>query len=251
VNDLNTKINRNLKIPYYHQLYENIAKSIENSQFEEGEKLAGELELCKKYGVSRITVRQALKELELNGYIIRERGRGTFVRKKIETHSLQKVSSIVDELKSKGVKTQNKIIILETAVPDERIRRVLEIGREEKILFIERLVVAYGAPLYITKAYFPLYLTGMIKRKDLAENSFTRIVTELLNLKLVHTKRILEADVPGREICRLLELKKSDKKVINYMQTFWTVNHYSGYRIIYFEEYFNPAKGKFVFEKDF
>ncbi|MBM3713180.1 MAG: GntR family transcriptional regulator [Actinobacteria bacterium] len=82
MNNINIKINKNLKIPYYHQLYENIAKSIENNQFAEGEKLAGEFELCENYGVSRITVRQALKELELTGYIVRERGRGTFIRKK-------------------------------------------------------------------------------------------------------------------------------------------------------------------------
>ena len=94
-----SKINRNLKVPYYYQLYESIIENIENNILVEGDKLAAEMELCEQYGVSRITVRQALKELELNGFIVRERGRGTFVRRKIETHSLQKVSSIVDELR--------------------------------------------------------------------------------------------------------------------------------------------------------
>lgn len=247
----NIKINKNLKVPFYYQLYESIVRDIENNQFAEGDKLASELKLCEDYGISRITVRQALKELELNGYIVRERGRGTFIRKKIETHSLQKVSSIVDELKNEGIKTKNKIITLGAISPVERIRKMLEMESEEKIFFVERLVFAYGAPLYITKAYFPLLLTGLIKRKDLVENSFTRVVTELLNLKLIHIKRILEADVPDKEICELLEIKKSDKNVVNYVQTFWTVSHYSGYRIIYFEEYFNSAKGKFVFEKDY
>jgi GntR family transcriptional regulator len=95
------KINKNLKVPYYYQLYENIVEGIEKNMLSEGDRLYGELQLCEKYGVSRITVRQALKELEVNGYIVRERGKGTFIRKKIETHSLQKVSSIVDELKVK------------------------------------------------------------------------------------------------------------------------------------------------------
>ncbi len=59
------KINRQLKVPYYYQLYESIVENIENNKLVEGDKLAGEMELCESYGVSRITVRQALKELEL------------------------------------------------------------------------------------------------------------------------------------------------------------------------------------------
>jgi len=247
----NLKINRNLKLPYYYQLYKNIAEGIENNQFAAGEKLSSEIELCDSFGVSRITVRQALKELELNGYIIRERGKGTFVRKKIETHSLQKVSSIVDELRSEGVKTLNKILVYEVVSPDERMVKVLELESNEKILFVKRLVLAFGEPLYITKAYFPYSVTGKIKRKVLTESSFTRIVTEILNLKLIHTKRILEADVPDKEISELLDLKKSDKRVVNYLQTFWTISHFERSRIIYFEEYFNSSKGKFIFEKDY
>jgi GntR family transcriptional regulator len=248
---MNLKIDRNLRIPYYFQLYSSIAQKIDNNILNDGDKLPNEMELCKDFGISRITVRQAFKELETNGYIVRERGRGTFVRKKIETHSLQKVSSIVDELKKEGIKTKKKILENIVIFPDERIKKILELGSKEQIFFVKRLIYAYGSPLYITKAYFPYDLTGKISKKTLMDNSFTKIITEIYNLKLIHSKRILEPDIPDKETVKLLEIKGNGKKVIHYLQTFWTVMNLTGAKMIYFQEYFNSSKGKFVFEKDY
>jgi GntR family transcriptional regulator len=245
------KINKNLKIPYYYQLYENIVESIEKKMLSEGDRLFGEIQLCEKYGVSRITVRQALKELEVNGYIVRERGKGTFIRKKIETHSLQKVSSIVDELRSEGVETLNKILENKVIIPDKKISKILELEGDAKVLFVKRIIFAYGAPLYMTKAYLPYDLTGIIKKSILTENSFTNIITKILKIKLTHSKRVLEPAIPDEDTAGLLNLESSSKKIVHYLQTFWTVEHSNGPRIIYFEEFFNPANGKFVFEKDY
>jgi GntR family transcriptional regulator len=245
------KINKNLKVPYYYQLFENIVESIEKNMLSEGDRLFSEIQLCEKYGVSRITVRQALKELEVNGYIIRERGKGTFIRKKIETHSLQKVSSIVDELKREGVKTLNKILENKVITPDEKISKILDLGDNGKVLFVKRIIFAYGAPLYMTKAYLPYDLTGNIKKSILTENSFTNIITKLLKIKLTHSKRVLEPSIPDDDTAGILNLEDSSKKIVHYLQTFWTVEHSSGPRTIYFEEFFNPANGKFVFEKDY
>jgi GntR family transcriptional regulator len=245
------KINKNLKIPYYYQLYENIVESIEKNMLSEGDRLFGEIQLCEKYGVSRITVRQALKELEVNGYIVREQGKGTFIRKKIETHSLQKVSSIVDELKSEGIKTVNKILENKVIIPDEKISKILGLEAGKRVLFVKRIIFAYGAPLYMTKAYLPYDLTGNIKKSILTENSFTNIITKILKIKLIHSKRVLEPAIPDDITAGLLNLESGSNKIVHFLRTFWTVEHSSGLRTIYFEEFFNPVNGKFVFEKDY
>ncbi len=248
---MNIKIDKSLKIPYYFQLYSNILNRIKSNDFTDGERLPNEMDLCKEFGVSRITVRQALKDLESDGLIVRERGRGTFIRKKIETHSLQKVSSIVDELKNEGINTKEKILDANTIKPDEIIKKILDLDGDVGIFFVKRLIYAYNSPLYLTKAYFPYDLTGEINRKTLKENSFTKIITEIYNLKILHSKRILEPDIPGEETISLLEIKPCEKMVIHYLQTFWTVEKDFMPRTIYFEEYFNSKNGKFVFEKDY
>lgn len=245
------KINKKLKIPYYYQLYEKLAGNINSNILTEGSKLPGEMSLCDKFGVSRITVRQALQELEANGYIIREKGKGTFIRDRIETHSLQKVSSIVDELRREGISTEKSILINTIIEPDERISRIISSGNSNKTTYIKRLIFASGAPLYITKAYFPYEVTGKIQDRILIEKSFTNIITRILNLKLLHSKRILEPVIPDTEVREDLNLGVGSIVSVHYLQTFWTVNHITGPRTLYFEEFFNPSKGRFVFERDY
>ncbi len=248
---LGLKIDRDSKIPYYHQLYLDIVHGIENHIFAEGEKLPNETKFCEDLNISRITVRQALRELEKNGYIIRERGRGTFVRRKIETRALQKVSCVIDELNEKGIETKKEVFENDVRVPDKRIREILDLAVGDKIVFVKRLIYAYDLPLYVTKAYIPYSLTGKIDNKLLSEDSFAKILTQDYNMRLINSKRILEPEIPDPEITRMLGLEASEKKVIHYSQTFWKVLHNSESKTIYFEEFFNSAKGKFIFEKDY
>ncbi|MFZ0215216.1 MAG: substrate-binding domain-containing protein [Candidatus Dormiibacterota bacterium] len=73
------KIDRDSFVPLYVQLKNVLERRILGGELHEGEALESEPGLCRTYGVSRITVRQALRDLELAGMIRREPGRGTFV----------------------------------------------------------------------------------------------------------------------------------------------------------------------------
>jgi len=66
------------------------------------------------------------------------------------------------------------------------------------------------------------------------------------NLEITHRKRVLYPDIPDKETVDILKMK--EKKVIIYLQTFWTIDYKGQERIIYFEEYFKGSKSKFVFE---
>ena len=248
---LNLIIDRNSKIPYYFQLYSGITQKIDNNIFKDGDKLPNEMDICKDLGISRITVRQAFKELETSGYVFRERGRGTFVMKKIESHALERFSSIVDELKKEGVKIKGEIIENLVMVPDEKMKQVLNLDPEEQILYVKRLVYADGSPFFTTKVYIPYSLTGKISKKILTDNSFMEIITGIYNLKIIHSKSVLEPVIPHKETAELLSLDINKRNAIHHMQTVWTVMHINEAKFIYLEDYFNPSKGKFVFEKDY
>jgi DNA-binding GntR family transcriptional regulator len=69
----------NKRIPLYYQLENLLREKIVSGELEPGDKLPTELELIEQYGVSRITVRQALQALADEGLIERKQGRGTVV----------------------------------------------------------------------------------------------------------------------------------------------------------------------------
>jgi len=243
------KLNKSNRIPYYYQLYNYLLEKITNGNLKEGERIPNELDLCAKFNVSRTTIREALRELEINGYIVRGRGQGTFITKKpVESIALQRVTSIVDEIKEKGIKTKTRILAQNIISPNEIILNKMSLGKNAKVLVIERLMLADSSPLYLTKAYFPYDVFKKIDKKYLENLSFTKILSEYFKIIITHRKRILEPDIPDKEIIDILEIKKNEKKVVSYLQTFWTFNHNGRDKIIYFEEYFKSSQSIFVFE---
>ena len=241
------KLNRRSKMPYYYQVYEFLLNKIKEKEVEEGYQLPNEVQLCNIFNVSRTTIREALRELEINGYIERGRGQGTFIiNNSVKSEALQKVSSIVDELKEKGVKIEARILEQKLIDTDREIQVVLGLSKSSKILFIKRLIISGGDPLYITRAYFPNEIFPKVNEEYLRENSFTRLVEDYFKFEIIKRKRIIFPDIPDTETVNILKIK--EKKIIMCIQTFWTVNFKGSERTVYFNEYFTGSKSKFIFE---
>jgi GntR family transcriptional regulator len=243
------KLDKRSRLPYYYQVYNYLLGKIVSRELSEGSQIPNEMILCNIFQVSRTTIREALRELELNEYISRGRGQGTFILKRsVESSALQKVSSIVDELKEKGINTESKILEQRIIEPDERIRSKLAIGKYIKVLYIKRLVLSDDEPLYITKAYFPNDIFKEISGEYLVNLSFTKILEEHFKFNITGRKRILQPDIPDNDTVSILEIKDSEKKVISHIETFWTFDYERLERLVYFEEYFKGSKSRFIFE---
>lgn len=74
-------INKYSNIPLYFQLKNLIIEKIDSGEYTADSKIPSEQEFCEIYGISRPTVRQAISELTSNGYLYKEKGKGTFVSK--------------------------------------------------------------------------------------------------------------------------------------------------------------------------
>jgi GntR family transcriptional regulator len=243
----NFKINKRSKIPYYYQVYEFLLDKIKKKEIKEGYQLPNEVQLCKIFNVSRTTIREALRELEVNGYIERGRGQGTFIlNNSVKSEALQRVSSIVDELKEKGIKIEARILEQKIIDTDRELEIILGLNKNSKVLFIKRLTVSVGDPLYITRAYFPNDIFPIVDEEFLKEYSFTRLVEDYFKYEIIKRKRIIYPDIPDKETEKILNIQ--EKKVIMCIQTFWTVNFKGSERTIYFNEYFRGSKSKFIFE---
>ena len=98
-------------VPYYVQLRELLKGRILAGLWQVGERIPGEVELCREFGVSRTVVRQALLELELGGYIIRRKGRGTFVSgPKVTERLAQKLTGFHQDMLEQGRKPGTRVL---------------------------------------------------------------------------------------------------------------------------------------------
>jgi GntR family transcriptional regulator len=132
----------------YLQVIDHLKQDIENGIYKEREKLPSEFDLAKQLGVSRATLREALRILEEENVIIRRHGVGTFVNAKpLFTSGIEQLSSVTDMILQAGMKPGTIFLSSSTTGPTEEDIRRFSCKMEEEIVVIERVRTANGEPV--------------------------------------------------------------------------------------------------------
>ncbi|MFZ3085954.1 MAG: GntR family transcriptional regulator, partial [Candidatus Hydromicrobium sp.] len=104
-------IDHSSPLPYYFQLKELLVKEIKKGRLKPGQQIPSEFKLCEQFKVSRTVVRQAISSLVQNGYLNREKGRGTFVTKpKITENLFQNLTGSYEDMLTRGIKLVTKVL---------------------------------------------------------------------------------------------------------------------------------------------
>ena len=127
--------------------------------------LPSERELCDMFGVSRITVRRAVADLELDGVLFRVQGKGAFVNAAKIQQPLFRVSSFTQDMNSRQMKPGSRILALERIPSGELIAAKLGIEPTEDVYMLKRLRIADEEPMAIETCYLPLRIGTVIADK--------------------------------------------------------------------------------------
>jgi DNA-binding GntR family transcriptional regulator len=107
-------INKYSNVPMYSQLKNLIIKKIESGEYPGESKIPSEQEFCEHYDISRPTVRQAISELTNNGYLYKEKGKGTFVAKTKSKVDIKNFTGFTDSILDSQNPGQHDILSLRT-----------------------------------------------------------------------------------------------------------------------------------------
>lgn len=174
-----SQLDDTLPTALYHQLKEQLMNRITRKEWNPNDKIPNEMALCSEYRVSRITVRQALTELEREGYIIRKQGKGTFVSFPRIEQNLTSFYSFSDEFKKRGYKFSNQILEFQLTVPVSEITAKLGLEKAKaQAYYIKRLRYADDTLVAIESTYLPFDLFNDLKREDLENNSLYDIMRQ-------------------------------------------------------------------------
>lgn len=208
-------LNKEIPIPLYYQLKEILLEEIK--QAAPGTSLPTELELCEQFDISRPTVRQAINELVVEGYLTRMKGKGTFIAEpKIQQDFLIVLKSFGEEMQEKGLVPTTKVLGVEKTVCDEKISAALNIPPGSGVIKLTRLRFADNVPIVLVVTFLPLDKLPDILLKDFENDSLYHIIEKEYGYKIERAKRTLEARIATEE-ARLLEIKKGDP--IQFIQT--------------------------------
>lgn len=220
------KIDRNDHLPLYIQLKNIIADKIKSEELEAGDIIPSEKELQKQFGVSRITVRQAIKELENEGLVKKKQGKGTFVSFPKLSHELPNLTSFTEDIKSKGLNPESEIISIEKII-DQDVAEKLETNPNTVFLNIKRLRLINGEAVGIHNCYLDTNIldekaVNEIKDMD-NENSLYDII-EKYNINISHADETLEGGISDPYVSKLLGIKKDFPLLILERITFTEKN---------------------------
>jgi DNA-binding GntR family transcriptional regulator len=168
-------------VPAYVQLEQELRRQIQASGDRYGARLPPEPTLARLYGVSRVTLRQALERLADAGLISRRQGIGTIITPVAEvTLDLRPMESVTHQLKQAGYQTHVANIEQRVGVPPEPVTTELKLSTGEAGVLIRRLLAVNGAPVSIIASWLPCRLFPGLESVSLssAEDSLWTVLAQ-------------------------------------------------------------------------
>lgn len=166
------------KKPLYYQLKQTLLKWIEGGDYPPGSILPSEKQLQDSFGISRTTVRMALKELEQEGFLVRSPGKGTFVASmKIESGP-RRILSFTQEMLNMGLQVSNQVVSLEKELPVIRTANKLQIPQDQPVWRLERIRMADSVPIATEVNYIPAALVPNMEAQLAQNQSFYSCLEE-------------------------------------------------------------------------
>jgi GntR family transcriptional regulator len=241
-------INRSSSVPLYKQIKEILISEIQAAAGDTSRPISTEHELVERFHVSRAPIRQALKELVDEGYVYRERAKGTFPVQELPVRPPGlELGGLVRFLRDQGLECTSKILSVDSVLSTGRLCTILGIMPSDKLLRISRLIFLQGKPLVWTQTY--LYVSEdfqpskreveqvdsvfmllerdqgiFISRGDhqICASSATRMESELLGIKNEDPVLVIETKLYTRND-RLIGWRKAVHRADDYKFSF-TVN---------------------------
>ncbi len=229
----------------YLLVKEEIYRFITDKKLEKGDMLPSESDLCTKLGVSRGTLREAMRALEEEDVVIRKQGIGTFVTQgNYPIHSTLDLNEGVSEMiKGKGMVPGSLDTRIEEIPADKKIAKRLSAEPGETLFVIKRIRTANGAPVAYTEDFLRKGLIPERQEKAyLEEESLYGMLEQRLGFELGTSMLRLKPVKADKTLAESLGIKQGDL-LMCLQQTDMDSNRNP---ILYSEEYFVSERFEFL-----
>jgi GntR family transcriptional regulator len=192
--------------PLYLQIKDLILSEIRVGKYGPHQRLPSERELSIVYGVSRMTVRQALVDLQRGGAVYARVGKGTFVAAPKIDQQLRMVTSFTQEMRARGETPSSRVIqaSVQPAPPD--VASALETSGGTPVVVLARVRLADGRPLAVETAFLPYGRLPDILEHDFSRESLYDVLAHDYRLTLIAASQTIEAALANDAELRLLEM---------------------------------------------
>jgi len=199
------QVDKSVPIPLYYQLKTQLLSLIEGGAFKPGDALPAEHALCEQLDISRPTVRQALSELVDEGYLVRYKGKGTFIgRPKVKDRFLSKLQSFNAEMLEKGMLPQTDVLALKKIPGNTVCNAQLELPEDEPLIYLKRVRYTDNEKVVFLETYIPYRMFPLLMTTDFTTESLYTSLESLYGVRVNRARREIEAVTLNQDEANLL-----------------------------------------------
>jgi len=195
-------------LPIYCQLKDLLRQKIESGEWQPGDLIPSERELCNEHGISRMTVRQAVAELVNEGRLRREQGRGTFVAQPKIEQRLSSLTSFTQDMAARGKRVESQVLRQELVMAQPEVATVLGLRPDTQVMLLERLRLVDGVPLALETCHLHFPSCESLLQEDLAHQSLYAVLARKYGLVPSRAHQQMEATKCELYPLRLLGLRQ-------------------------------------------
>ena len=203
---------RRPELPLYYRIYKTVEERIDRNHYGVGDRLPSEDDLCREFGVSRITIREAISRLVDEGLVVRRRGSGTFVAQHREKRAFKEITFTgeLEDLFAQVEKAKVRSVHLSHEVAGDDIRDLMGLTDAARVTVIRRVRLFDEQPFAYTTNYLPWTLGRQIHASDLYQRPLLQLLETRLGVRFHHAAQTVEARVAGEEAAPALERSFGD-----------------------------------------
>ncbi|MFC6169213.1 GntR family transcriptional regulator [Loigolactobacillus jiayinensis] len=198
-----------MESPVYIQIHNSIKRDIEAGKWNIGDRIPSERELSVTFGVSRMTLRQAIQTLVDEGILERRVGAGTYVANQKVQEKMSGVTSFTDIMLAQGKTPSSKTVSYHVASPSLSEKEKLQLTDDAQILRMERIRYADDVPISFEVATVPEELVRKFSKSEIT-SSLYRTLESKAGLTLGGAQQTVTAQTASERTAELLDIKRGD-----------------------------------------
>jgi GntR family transcriptional regulator len=186
-------------LPRYYQLREIIRERIVSGDWSPGALIPSERELCERYGISRMTARQSITDLVIEGLLYREQGKGTYVGRPKIAQQLLRLTGFTEDMKVREQRPGARVLTAEMWSADQETAERLRIRIGQPVYLLRRLRLADAEPLALETSCISFIGCERLLNNDFERDSLYQSLETIYDMPPIEAEQELEADIAREE----------------------------------------------------
>ena len=195
---------REAPVALYQQIKEHVQRHIADGTWPAGARVPSEQELVQRFGVARMTVNRALRELAEQGVIVRVPGVGSFVAEAKPQSNLLRIANIAEEIRQRGHDHRFELIDMARVAASQEVAAALDLGVGASVFHLQGVHFENGVPVQLEDRYVNPRMVPHFMEQDFSQVQPS--VYLVRNVQFDQMEHVVDAMLPTPEQAHWLQM---------------------------------------------